>query len=765
MATTRYVDPASPSPTAPYTSWATAAHTLGTALQTCVSGDITYVAAGTYALSATLTIPGGVTLECASGPATATLQGNNQVRCVDMPEAGATLRGFTITGGRSGSGAGVRCIEGTVDRCWVTENHAIGDSPKGGGILASAALVKNCVVWANDCTSTAADHYEAFAEGGGIHASNTSTIRSCSVTSNMLSGYYANGAGIWANNGTIDGCSATYNTAAGHWYAYGGGIYITGNVDGIVRNCLIAGNSARTDVGAYSSNWAAGGGVYFNGGGSIESCSICENSLTGDAATGAGLMYPTELRNCIIWANSYSAHLASYGDVGPNYHLNPYDPPSVFERTCTTPLPTGTGNISSNPLFVSGNFRLTDASPCINAGTTREWMSSASDRDGNARINGPSVDMGAFEWTAPDVPGFITPPVATWAYANTTAILQATSSGPYPLTWQWTFNGEDIPGATSNTLTIPGLRPSDLGDYAVRITNQSGPLTSSPVTLSLSPSRLINLSINTVLEPGETVTAGFVTKGGTKTLLVRGAGPVLTPLGVTDALADPRIDLFRQADISAPLLSNDNWGDSANLAQINTATASYTGLPFTSGSKDAALLVPLPLSAGGYSVQATPTTGQGRTLVEVYDADSNLGPRLCNLSANRTITPTRTVTAGFVIQGTEPKQVLIRGVGPSLANYGVPTGFLPDPALTVYDITDPTHISLVATNNDWSATELLRTAAIDAAARAGAGLILTEASKDAAVVLILSPGRLYTAELTSADGGSGTGLVEVYETD
>jgi hypothetical protein len=330
------------------------------------------------------------------------------------------------------------------------------------------------------------------------------------------------------------------------------------------------------------------------------------------------------------------------------------------------------------------------------------------------------------------------------------------------MTWQWKKDNVAITGATDSTLTVAGVQASDIAAYSVTVTNAAGSATSPAVMLSLSPSRFINLSINTDIDATTPVIAGFIIKGGTKTLLLRGAGPALAQF-LPNALPDPRLAVYQQSNISTPRLNNDNWGDATNKTELAFATTRYTGLPFAEGSKDAAALVPLAESEGGYTVQITTASGAGIALAEVYDADSNLAPRLTNLSANRRISSTQKVTAGFVIEGTQTKEVLIRGVGPALANYGVPSGFLPDARLTVYDITDSRNILVVATNDNWSSDATNRTAVLSATTRAGVGLLLSEGSKDAAVVLNLLPGHLYTAEVNSADSGSGTVLVEVYE--
>jgi uncharacterized repeat protein (TIGR02543 family) len=72
---------------------------------------------------------------------------------------------------------------------------------------------------------------------------------------------------------------------------------------------------------------------------------------------------------------------------------------TTFKYSCTAPLPSGTGNISVDPLFAdaaSSNFILRLGSPCINTGTNA-FVVGTTDLAGNSRIQNNTVDMGAYE--------------------------------------------------------------------------------------------------------------------------------------------------------------------------------------------------------------------------------------------------------------------------------------------------------------------------------------------------------------------------------
>jgi hypothetical protein len=124
----------------------------------------------------------------------------------------------------------------------------------------------------------------------------------------------------------------------------------------------------------------------YGGGASLSRLNNC--TLIGNSAGQGGGAYDCQLTNCIVYFNTQGAN---YGFCTLNY-------------CCTTPQPTnGLANITDAPLFVgqpSGNLRLQSNSPCINAGRN-SFAPSGRDLDGNPRIVGGTVDMGAYEFQSP----------------------------------------------------------------------------------------------------------------------------------------------------------------------------------------------------------------------------------------------------------------------------------------------------------------------------------------------------------------------------
>ncbi len=114
--------------------------------------------------------------------------------------------------------------------------------------------------------------------------------------------------------------------------------------------------------------------------------------------------------------------------------------------------------------------------------------------------------------------------------------------------------------------------------------------------------------------------------------------------------------------------------------------------------------------------------------------------------------------AGFIITGTQPKKVLIRGTGPTLARYGVATP-LADPLLELHDVS-----FTIATNNDWQTTQvggIIQSSQVSAIQNSK---LAPASPRESAIMATLQPGT-YTAIMRGANGTTGDGLVEVYDVD
>lgn len=271
-------------------------------------------------------------------------------------------------------------------------------------------------------------------------------------------------------------------------------------------------------------------------------------------------------------------------------------------------------------------------------------------------------------------------------------------------------------------------------------------------TVAGTTGRMVNLSVRTFAgADASTLIVGFVVGGtGSRSLLLRGVGPTLAGFGVSGVLPNPRIAAYAGA---TPLVANDDWGTAGNASAMVATTTAVGAFPLPSGSLDAALLADF--AAGGYTVQVTGAGGTtGVALMEAYDAGGGSGARLINMSARSAVTTGAGVLiAGFVVSE-HARSVLVRGVGPALAAFGV-AGALSNPRLRIFQGTQ-----LLAENNDWSVAS--DTAVLAAAAQRVGGFALPAGSLDSALLVTLPPAA-YTAQVSGVNSAAGIALIEVYE--
>ncbi len=302
---------------------------------------------------------------------------------------------------------------------------------------------------------------------------------------------------------------------------------------------------------------------------------------------------------------------------------------------------------------------------------------------------------------------------------------------------------------TSATTVAAPVSPTISAPTTPTTTPASTPaVTVAPAATPMAPtSRLVNLSVRAVPGPDDrALLVGFVVNSGSKSMLVRAIGPGLSTYTDAVVFQDPKLTIY---DGGTAIISNDNWGGAETL---KSNFARLGAFPLPDASKDAVVLTNL--APKGYTANIS-GSGTGLAMAEIYDADTAAQPagRLVNLSARAHAGPGEGVLIiGFVISGDAPMRVLVRAIGPTLANYGVTTA-LSDPQLDVYQGS-----TLVQHNDNWSGSSDL-TAAFT---KTGAFALPDPASKDAAMIVTLQPGA-YTAIVSGVAGADGIALAEVYE--
>jgi hypothetical protein len=289
-------------------------------------------------------VTNSLTLLSLNGPGVTTIVGNRVpgqyvdggVRCVYLAD-GAVLSGFTVTNGEAMGLYG----GGNFDH-------------QGGGIYcqSGSSVVSNCVIAGN----------VAFYVGGGVYGG---TLNNCTVSGNSAT----NGGGAYG--GTLNNCTISGNfTVPG---GYGGGAFSC-----TLNNCTISHNTNSAVAHSTLNNCTVINNDYGCVFATLNNCTVSGNTANYD---GAGVYYCT-LNNSIVYYNAAG-----------NFNS------CTFNYCCTTPLPGGPGNFTNAPLFVNqavGDFHLQPGSPCINSGLNT-YAPGTNDLDGNARIRGGTVDVGAYE--------------------------------------------------------------------------------------------------------------------------------------------------------------------------------------------------------------------------------------------------------------------------------------------------------------------------------------------------------------------------------
>lgn len=381
----------------PYASWADAATDIRDAL--AVGSDTVLVTNGTYSLNSVL-VGRNVRILSVNGPDVTILKGANGYNLVTLADAGAWLEGFTLRDASIGDwneisgGSGLRITAGTATNCIVRncQKYSYGCCYVGGtGRLFDSAIINN------SCGANSS-------YGAGLVVAGNGFVSGCVVTNNASSenqGANGGGAGLFIKGGTVTNClfAGNYmrqgNSSSGGAHivdglvthcvftnnsslSYYGGVYLRG---GVLRNCLIAGNRC---TGAATGN---GVGGLMLAGGLAESLTIVanESSLAGGGIRQSGGI----LLNSVVYANVSPLECDISGGTRTN----------CFSTT----LMDGENCLAGDPLFTdanAGDWTLSALSSAKDAGLAQDWMAGALDLRGEPRLQGDTVDIGAYETDA-----------------------------------------------------------------------------------------------------------------------------------------------------------------------------------------------------------------------------------------------------------------------------------------------------------------------------------------------------------------------------
>jgi hypothetical protein len=330
------------------------------------------------------------------------------------------------------------------------------------------------------------------------------------------------------------------------------------------------------------------------------------------------------------------------------------------------------------------------------------------------------------------------------AYGTNTISLPATSA----INPAWSPDGTKIVFSgfgASNTTQLFVIDAN--GANRIQLTNDSN-MRFMPAWQRIEPTpapaaQAINLSTRMLVQTGDHVgIGGFIITGtAPKHVLVRAIGPSLTQFGITNALANPTLELFGSGSVS--IASNNDWRDTQETAIQATGLAPSNNLE---AAIDAIL------NPGNYTAVLTGNGGTtGVALIEAYDLNQTAG-RLGNISTRSFVGTNNDIAiAGFILGSNGGSdRVVIRGIGPSLTVSGVANP-LANPTLELRD----SNGALLLANNDWQDDPA------QAAELVSASLAPTN-NLESGIAATLPPGS-YTALLGGLSNGTGVGLVEVYD--
>jgi hypothetical protein len=468
-ATTRFVDLNCPNPTPPYTNWQTAATNIQDASAISLYGDTVLVTNGVYqyggdSFGGSNRVDISATVQSVNGPAV------------------TIIKGYQVPGTTNGSSA-VRCV-------YLREfGKLFGFTVTGGATPNSGGL--------------------SMESGGGIITETSCVISNCIITGNAS---YLNGAGAYLGAGTTVFNSILSGNRSSIGGMGGGAAGLNGPTLPTLVNCVVSNNYAQY-----------GGGVAF--------CSVFNSLLVGNTNNSA---YISRLNNCTLTGNYGYADGCALNNSIIYYNITGFyaDCYQCNLTNCCTTIGNGTPSLANNsfsnaPGFVNpsaGDYHLLPWSRCIDTGNNAQATNSV-DLDGNPRIVGAAVDVGAYEAQSAfqGVAHYVSlhstnpvPPYASWSTAATNLQdgVGAAQAGEYVIADDgvYTNSGTVMFGVETNRVVVTN---------GVTLASAGGPI--AAIISGAIQTRCAYVGSNSTLV-GFTLTGGRGRSGGDLTNEESGSG-------------------------------------------------------------------------------------------------------------------------------------------------------------------------------------------------------------------------------------------------
>jgi len=509
----------------------------------------------------------------------------------------------TATGGAGGNGGNGGSGGGTLSQGGNGGNGAAGAPGYGGAIynLNTTTLI-NCTFSNNGVSggngglggTNGAGVYPGLdgrggagapGLGGSVYNDRNLTIRACTFTGNTANG------GISAPGGNqVNGVGTTGQQGGA---ARGGGVC---NVSwAVATNSTFYNNSASGGTGGNGGDGsgtlpqggnggnggdAVGGGLYSSNNFTVVNCTFAQNGAFGgtNGLAGSGQFAGSNGKpggggggnvantgsstNFVLMNSLFSTNLTGFGfgyngpgalDAGYNISWDN----SMKSQNATSFMAV---DIKLGPLADNGGPTFTMAllkgSPAIDAIPPK--LAPPVDQRGVSRPQGPSSDIGAYEFASSRLPTISQQPADLVVTQGSDATFMVIAGGMTPLTYQWSFNSNQIQGATATSYTIYSADATNAGGYSVLISNTAGSTNSRTAKL-------------TVLLPlGGFVREGTNALGGVTVMMRNGPSTVTT---VTDANGFYTANLIPGTYTVTPSLTNYEFQPSSLSITIPPGTS------------------------------------------------------------------------------------------------------------------------------------------------------------------------------------------------
>ena len=388
---------------------------------------------------------------------------------------------------------------------------------------------------------------------------NIMDVKNCIIennTANGFSGIMAEFSSSSTHTVNIENCIFRNNQSR-----YGSSIVVTalaGTGTAMVSNCLMTGNQA---VNTSFAPGISGSAAFFDTRAgstltaSLINCTVIDNVDSGTSANTE--LAPVAVRrydgilnftavNCAFEGNSAAKSFGRLNSTNcpTSASLSNNRRPDTGVQFCTA---TST-NESSVGLNLGTDFRPVAGSSSIDAGDNSVAVGTE-DIDGNDRILGGTIDIGAFEFDPSACNPIAQQPISAITMCSGESTTMEVTASEAGASYQWNYNGSPISGATSASFTIANTQAANAGNYTVDVTVGCGSSASQVAVLTVSSSPTIT----------QQPTDQSACEGDNFTFSVAASGTGLTyewqynedPTPVTGFNTDPSLMLTMNAFVQA----------------------------------------------------------------------------------------------------------------------------------------------------------------------------------------------------------------------